>query len=207
MLGLGWSEMLVISVVVLIVVGPKDLPMMLRNLGRVMGSVRKMSNEFRREIDKAIALDEVKEAKKAITDPLRQTSDEIAREFNTLKDGKYEPSGKLKPSEPGKESVADEIRRQAGLPEKKGDITQSKAAESMKAKVRAQQARLEAKKQAAAEVAETADAAPAKKVTAAKRNPVAKAADSTAAKAPRKRAPAKKKAPAKASAEAGSGDQ
>ncbi|WP_196258387.1 Sec-independent protein translocase protein TatB [Pelagibacterium limicola] len=122
MLGLGWSEMLVIAAVALIVVGPKDLPMLLRNVGRMMGSVRRMSNEFRREIDKAIAADEFKEAQKAISDPLKKTSAEISREFNTMRDGKVLPSGKIKPSDPAKESVVDEIRAQAGiaptLPEK-----------------------------------------------------------------------------------------
>ncbi len=115
MLGLGWSEMLVIAVVALIVVGPKDLPMLLRNLGRMMGTVRRMSNEFRREIDKAIAADEFKEAQKALSDPLKQTTADITREFNSIRDGKVEPSGKLKPSEPGKESVVEEIRAKAGI--------------------------------------------------------------------------------------------
>jgi sec-independent protein translocase protein TatB len=115
MLGLGWSEMLVIGVVILIVVGPKDLPVMMRNIGRMMGTVRRMSNEFRREIDKAIAADEIREAKKAISDPLKQTSQDISREFNALRNGKVEPSGKLAPVEPGKESVVDEIREKAGM--------------------------------------------------------------------------------------------
>lgn len=116
MLGIGWGEMLVIAIVVLIVVGPKDLPMMLRNIGRAMGTVRRMSNEFRREIDKAVAADELREAKKAITDPLQKTSSEISREFNSIRNGKFEPSGKLKPSDPAKESVDGDIRARAGLP-------------------------------------------------------------------------------------------
>src|SRR5690554_4416399 len=115
MLGLGWSEMLVIAVVVLIVVGPKDLPVMLRNLGRMMGSVRRMSNDFRREIDRAIAVDEIKEAKKALSDPLKQTTADITKEFNSIRDGKVEPSGKIKPGTEGQESVYEEIRAQAGM--------------------------------------------------------------------------------------------
>lgn len=118
MLGIGWSEMLVIAVVVLIVVGPKDLPMMLRNIGRAIGTVQRMSTEFRRELDKSIAADELREAQKLISDPLKQTSEQIRREFNTIRDGKVEPSGKIKPSTPGKESVDDAIRAQAGLPAK-----------------------------------------------------------------------------------------
>lgn len=115
MLGIGWAEMLIIAVVALIVVGPKELPMLLRNVGKAMGTMRRMSNEFRRELDKAIAIDEIREAKRSISEPLKKTTDEITKEFNSLRNGKLEPSGKIKPSEPGKESVYDEIRAQAGM--------------------------------------------------------------------------------------------
>lgn len=134
MLGIGWSEMLVIAVVVLIVVGPKDLPMMLRNIGRAVGTVQRMGNEFRRELDKTIAADELREAQKLISDPLKQTSDQIRREFNSIReDGKVEPSGKIKPSQPGKESVADEIRAQAGLPPAAPTQTEPKAPVAVRA--------------------------------------------------------------------------
>lgn len=116
MLGIGWGEMLVIAIVLLVAVGPKELPVMLRNLGRMMGTVRRMSNEFRREIDRAVAAEEFREARKAISDPLKQTSDDISREFNAIRDGKVEPSGKLKPADPDAESVVDEIHQRAGLP-------------------------------------------------------------------------------------------
>lgn len=133
MLGLGWSEMLVIGIVLLVVVGPKDLPMMMRNVGRMMGTVRRMGNDFRREIDKAIAADEIAEAKKAISDPLKQTSAEINREFNAIRNGKVEPSGRLQPSEPGKESVVDEIHAQAGMSQSRPEPSAASAA--LRAKV------------------------------------------------------------------------
>ena len=46
MLDIGWGEMLVIGVVALIVVGPKDLPVMFRTLGRYTGQLRRMAREF-----------------------------------------------------------------------------------------------------------------------------------------------------------------
>ncbi|WP_404403902.1 Sec-independent protein translocase protein TatB [Pelagibacterium halotolerans] len=159
MLGLGWSEMLVLAAVVLIVVGPKDLPVMLRNLGRMMGTVRRMSNEFRREIDKAIALDEVKEAKRSITEPLRQTSQDINREFNAIRDGKVEPTGKLKPSEPGKESVADEIRARAGMTPVEQEANGADGGESsIKTKAATPSARVTAAARAEAKANESASA-------------------------------------------------
>lgn len=180
MLGLGWSEMLVIAVVVLIVVGPKDLPVMLRNLGRMMGTVRRMSNEFRREIDRAIAAEEFREAKKSISDPLKQTSADIAREFNTIRDGKVEPSGKLAPAEPGKESVVDEIKARVGM-----------------AQLPAATAALQVEPIGPAEPPAVPSEPPAKaKVKAAPR----KAAEKTTATPAKKKAPTKKAATGKATA-------
>jgi len=46
MFDLGWTELLVIGVVALIVVGPKDLPVLFRNVGRFMGKMRGMAREF-----------------------------------------------------------------------------------------------------------------------------------------------------------------
>lgn len=54
MFDIGWSEILVIAVVAIVVVGPKELPRMLRTFGRTMGQVRKMSNDFRRQFDEAL---------------------------------------------------------------------------------------------------------------------------------------------------------
>lgn len=46
MLDIGWSELVVIGVVALIVVGPKDLPVMFRTLGQLTGKARGMAREF-----------------------------------------------------------------------------------------------------------------------------------------------------------------
>ncbi len=53
MFDLGWSELLVIGVVALIVVGPKDLPVLFRNVGRYMGKARVMAREFSRAMEAA----------------------------------------------------------------------------------------------------------------------------------------------------------
>ncbi|MCU0908358.1 MAG: Sec-independent protein translocase protein TatB [Rhodobacteraceae bacterium] len=50
---IGWTELLVIGVVALIVVGPKDLPMMFRALGRFTGRMRGMARDFQRAMDDA----------------------------------------------------------------------------------------------------------------------------------------------------------
>jgi sec-independent protein translocase protein TatB len=49
MFDVGWSEMLVIAVVLIVVVGPKDLPRMLRQFGRTTSKLRAMAGDFRRQ--------------------------------------------------------------------------------------------------------------------------------------------------------------
>ena len=53
MLDIGWTELLVIGIVALIVVGPKDLPVMFRQLGRFTGQLRRMARDFSRAMDEA----------------------------------------------------------------------------------------------------------------------------------------------------------
>lgn len=60
----AWSEMLVIACVAIIVVGPKDLPAMLRQMGKAIGSVKRMAGDFQRQFNDAIKeaeLDDVKD--------------------------------------------------------------------------------------------------------------------------------------------------
>ena len=54
MFDIGWSEILVIAVVAIIVVGPKELPRMLRTFGKTMGTVRRTANDFKRQFDQAL---------------------------------------------------------------------------------------------------------------------------------------------------------
>ncbi|SES16085.1 sec-independent protein translocase protein TatB [Tranquillimonas rosea] len=53
MLDIGWTELLVIGIVALIVVGPKDLPAMFRTLGRFTAKMKGMAREFQRAMDEA----------------------------------------------------------------------------------------------------------------------------------------------------------
>ena len=124
MLGVGWTEMLVIGVVALIVIGPKDLPVVMRQIGRYAGMIRRMGSEFQREINKATVLDEVRNLRNSITAPLKQTTEEIRREFNAIgASGTVKPSGAIKPADPKAESVVDEIKAAAGIGTPKLDTT------------------------------------------------------------------------------------
>ena len=53
MFDIGWTELLVIGIVALIVVGPKDLPGMFRALGKFTAKARNLAREFQRAMDAA----------------------------------------------------------------------------------------------------------------------------------------------------------
>ncbi|WP_274424129.1 Sec-independent protein translocase protein TatB [Chelativorans sp. YIM 93263] len=63
MLDFGWPELLLIAIVLIVVVGPKDLPRVLRSFGRTTTKLRGMAGDFRKQFDEAMReaeLDDVK---------------------------------------------------------------------------------------------------------------------------------------------------
>jgi len=82
--GLGFSEIVVLAVIALLVIGPKDLPLVLRKLGRWMARLRGMAQEFRSGFDELARQAELDELKREV-DALRRHSsfgglvDEITR--------------------------------------------------------------------------------------------------------------------------------
>lgn len=74
MFDLGWTELLVIGVVALIVIGPKDLPVMFQQVGRFVGRARAMAREFSYAMNQAADEAGVKDATagfKSATDGLK----------------------------------------------------------------------------------------------------------------------------------------
>ena len=68
MLDIGWSEMIVIVVVAIIVIGPRDLPGVLRSVGRWVGKARSLSREFQRNLNDIARETEFDEVKRSIRD-------------------------------------------------------------------------------------------------------------------------------------------
>ena len=54
MFDIGWGELLLIAMVALIAIGPKELPGALRTLGQWMGKVRRMAGEFQNQFQDAM---------------------------------------------------------------------------------------------------------------------------------------------------------
>lgn len=114
MIGLSWTEMLIIGVFALIFIGPKELPVIMQRLGKVVGTIRRMGNEFQRELNRSTGLDQVADLRRSITEPLKKTTAEIAKEFNRTTPTGTQPTGVIKPADPKVESVVSEIHAAAG---------------------------------------------------------------------------------------------
>lgn len=67
MLDIGWSEFLVIGVVALIVIGPRDLPVAMRTAGRYVNRARSMAREFREGLDDIAKEADVKDIQNTIS--------------------------------------------------------------------------------------------------------------------------------------------
>jgi len=91
MFDIGWGELVVIGIVALIAIGPKELPTVLRTLGQYMGKIRRMAADFQGQFQEAMREAEMAELKKqaedlkssvsdiASFDPMASTQKEIER--------------------------------------------------------------------------------------------------------------------------------
>jgi sec-independent protein translocase protein TatB len=77
MFDIGWSELVVIAVVALIAIGPKELPGVLRMVGQWMGKARKMAAEFQGQFQEAMREAEMADLKKTF-DEVKETATGLA---------------------------------------------------------------------------------------------------------------------------------
>jgi sec-independent protein translocase protein TatB len=68
MFDISWGELLIIGVVALVVIGPKELPGVLRTVGHWMAKVRRMASEFQDQFREAMREAELEELKKNVDD-------------------------------------------------------------------------------------------------------------------------------------------
>jgi sec-independent protein translocase protein TatB len=148
MFDLGWTEMLVIAIVLIIVVGPKDLPAMLRTFGRTMTKLRSMAGEFRSQFDEALKEAELDDVKKTIDEarklnptrelrdainPLKRAGDDLKSELNrSMKDkpaksatSDQPPVAKKDPSAPAASPAADQSAAAAAASKASSPVRQS----------------------------------------------------------------------------------
>ena len=68
MFSFGWGEILLILLVVIIVVGPKDIPKFLRQIGNLSKSIKKISREFKSSLNQIAEETDLKDVKNSITE-------------------------------------------------------------------------------------------------------------------------------------------
>ena len=120
MFDIGWSELLVIAVVAIIVVGPKDLPRMMRTFGSYAGKLRRMAADFQRQFDDAMREAEIEEVRKAM---------------HSVRDDLNAPIDKpLMLPNPSPAATAPEVKPVAAAPKPKPKKKPAKAAKSSRAK-------------------------------------------------------------------------
>jgi len=115
MFDIGWTELLVIAVVLIVVVGPKDLPPMLRAFGKMTARARKVAGEFRAQFDEAMREADLDDVRQTISDaqklnpvnslreamnPLRQMGNDIKADLQRSTTSDKPVAATPLPSEP-----------------------------------------------------------------------------------------------------------
>ncbi len=96
---IGWAELMIIGVVALIVIGPKDLPEMFRQLGRITAKLRGMAREFSRAMEQAAKESGMADAAndlKAATSPTATGLDKVKAAADSFE--KWDPLKAAKPN-------------------------------------------------------------------------------------------------------------
>lgn len=122
MFEIGWTEMLVIAVVMIVVVGPKDLPKMLRTFGKTTAKLRSMAGDFQKQFNEALKEAELDDVKKSVDalkslnpateikkqlNPFEKAAADVRSGLDTLKPKPPEPASPVAhPAEPLKNGAA-----------------------------------------------------------------------------------------------------
>ncbi|BBC74153.1 twin arginine-targeting protein translocase TatB [Altererythrobacter sp. B11] len=99
MFDIGASELLLIIIVAVVVIGPKDMPLALRTAGRWIGKFRRMSSQFRAGLDAMVREAEMQEMEQK----WREQNEKVMREHPNGGPAEMEPTGALPPPRPATE--------------------------------------------------------------------------------------------------------
>src|SRR3954451_16787280 len=82
MFDIGFSELMVIAVVALIVIGPERLPKVARTLGHLFGRMQRYVNDVKADISREMELEELKKLQATMQDAARSFEQSVTREIN-----------------------------------------------------------------------------------------------------------------------------
>lgn len=109
MFDFGFSEILVIAVVALIVIGPERLPAVARTLGHLMGRMQRYVNDVKADIQREVELDELRKLRKDVEDSARSIEESLTADVNAVQD-------ELRGLEPLVNPDAENARQSAAAP-------------------------------------------------------------------------------------------
>jgi sec-independent protein translocase protein TatB len=79
MMGISPTELLLIAIVALVVIGPKELPAALRSMGRTVRTLRRMAGAFQSQVDELVRDSEIDTLRREITDMSKSTGRTAAK--------------------------------------------------------------------------------------------------------------------------------
>jgi sec-independent protein translocase protein TatB len=98
MFDIGFSELLVIGVVALIVIGPERLPGVARTLGHLMGRMQRYVNEVKSDIQREMELDELKKLRESVEASAREIEQSVSREVSQAEEEMREIKALVEPA-------------------------------------------------------------------------------------------------------------
>ena len=90
MFDLGWSKLIIIAMLAIVVVGPKDLPALLRTIGKFMGQIRRQADEFRRQFDEAMKDTELDQIRRDVEE-IKNTAETSVRDIGRSAEDSVKP--------------------------------------------------------------------------------------------------------------------
>ncbi len=91
MFDIGFSELMVIGIVALLVIGPERLPKVARTLGHLLGRAQRYVNDVKSDISREIQLDELKKLQTQVTESARALEDSVRKEYDSARSAVESP--------------------------------------------------------------------------------------------------------------------
>ena len=116
MFDLGWSKLLIIAILAIVVVGPKELPGLMRTIGKFIGQIKRQADEFRAQLRDAMKDTEIEQITRDVADIKRSATDSVRDIGRSIEDS----------TKPLEQAAAD-IERLGNAPEIVGPEGQTRA--------------------------------------------------------------------------------
>ena len=122
MFDIGFSELMVIGIVALVVIGPERLPKVARTLGHLLGRAQRYVHDVKSDINREIQLDELKKLQSQVTDSARELENSVRKEIDTAR------SAVEAPAQEASAAMGETVQLAEGLPAAVTETTTSKPA-------------------------------------------------------------------------------